>query len=271
MVASACLALSMINFLIWIQKRLQWAHLLFSLAAIATAGMAFYELWMMRAETVGEYGMALRWGHVPYSVLIVSLVDFVRLYLRAGRPWLAWTVCGTRTLALVLNFIFSPNINYREITVLRHIRILGESISVAEGIPNPWMLIGQVGLLLFLVFLVDVMLTMWRRGERRPMLILISAMVFFVAGSTGLFMLAFWGVIHPPLMPSLFFLGVVAVMAREMGWEIIRAGQLADDLRLSEAALKNSKKDLRKLLGRMIAAQEEELRWLAPQGTSVSN
>jgi hypothetical protein len=60
-------------------------------------------------------------------------------------------------------------------------------------------------------------------------------------------------------------------MARELGWEIIRAGQLADDLRLSEAALKNSKKDLRKLLGRMIAAQEEELRWLAPQLTSVSN
>jgi hypothetical protein len=69
--------------------------------------------------------------------------------------------------------------------------------------------------------------------------------------------------------PQLHFL--VAVMARELGWEIIRAGQLADDLRLSEAALKNSKKDLRKLLGRMIAAQEEELRRLAPQWTSVSN
>jgi hypothetical protein len=30
----------------------------------------------------------------------VSLVGFVRLYLRAGRLWLAWTVCGLRTLSL---------------------------------------------------------------------------------------------------------------------------------------------------------------------------
>jgi hypothetical protein len=35
----------------------------------------------MRAERPGEFGIAVRWAHV----LIVSLVGFVRLYLRAGR------------------------------------------------------------------------------------------------------------------------------------------------------------------------------------------
>ena len=165
MAASACLTLAAMTFLVWIQKRTQWAYLLFSLAAAGTAGLAFCELWIMRAESVTEAGMALRWGHLPYWVVIVSLVGFVRLYLRAGRTWLAWTVCGIRTLSLVLNFMFSPNINYREITALRHVKFLGESVNVLTGIPNPWMVVGQASILLFLVFLVDVTITIWRRGE----------------------------------------------------------------------------------------------------------
>jgi hypothetical protein len=35
---------------------------------------------------------------------------------------------------------FSRNLNCREITALRHVRFLGESVSVAVGVPNPWML-----------------------------------------------------------------------------------------------------------------------------------
>jgi two-component system, LuxR family, sensor kinase FixL len=234
MVASACLTLAAMHLLVWCRKRTARAHLLFSLTAAGTAGAAFCELWLMRAQTAGEYGMVLRWGHVPYWVMILSLVGFVRLYMRAGRLWLAWTVCGLRTLSLILDFVFTPNINYREITALRHVRFLGESVSVAVGIPNPWMLVGQTSLLLFLVFLVDVALTIWRRGERRSMLILSICMVFFIATGTGQFVLGFWGIKATVPTPSLFFLGVVAVMAWEMSRETIRAGQLSDDLRKSE-------------------------------------
>jgi hypothetical protein len=62
--------------------------------------------------------------------------------MRAGRPWLGWTVCALRTLALVLNFLVGQNLNYREITALRHIPFLGESVPVAEGVSNPCMLVG---------------------------------------------------------------------------------------------------------------------------------
>jgi two-component system, LuxR family, sensor kinase FixL len=90
---------------------------------------------MMRAQTPEVFGMAMRWGHAPAWVLIVSFVGFVRLYLRAGRLWLAWTVCGLRTLTLILNFVFAPNLNYREITTLRHVSFLGESICLAPVLP----------------------------------------------------------------------------------------------------------------------------------------
>ena len=185
MVASACLTLAGMHLLVWCRKRTARANLLFALTAMATAALAACELWMMRAETTGEFGTALRWVHVPAWAVIVSLVGFVRLYLRAGRPWLAWAVCGMRTLSLVLNFALTPNLNYREITGLRHIRFLGESVSVAEGVPNPWMLVGQASLLLLVVFVVDATITVWRRGDRRQARLLGGAIVFFVAGGHG--------------------------------------------------------------------------------------
>src|SRR5206468_7403659 len=116
--------------------------------AIAVAIFAALELALMRAQTPEQFGAIVRWLHVPVWLMIASLVVFVRLYLHAGRWWLAWTVIGVRTLSLILNFIFSPNINYREITALKHIRFLGESVSVADGVVNHWMLVARFGLVL---------------------------------------------------------------------------------------------------------------------------
>src|SRR4029077_10803946 len=170
MTASACLTLALVHVLVWWRRREVPANLLFALTAVAAAVFAGCELWIMRAETPAEFGMAVRWAHVPAWVLIVSLVGFVRLCLRAGRLWLAWTVCGVRTLSLILNFVCIPNLNYREITALRHVSFLGETVVVAEGIPNPWMLVGQFSLLLLVIFVTDAATTVWRRGDRRQAL-----------------------------------------------------------------------------------------------------
>ena len=119
----------------------------------------------MRSETHEQFGTTPRWIHVSAWVMIVAIVVFVRLYLKAGRKWLAWTIVAVRTLSLILNFVLSPNINYRKITALRHIPFLGESVSVPAGVPNPWMLMAQLSLLLLVIFVVDATITVWRRGE----------------------------------------------------------------------------------------------------------
>src|SRR5271157_195748 len=105
MSASACLTLAAINFLVWSRNRKAWANLFFSLVATGTAGWAFSELRMMLAGTPAEFATVLKWGQVAVWLLVLSLVGFVRVYLQAGRLWLVWTVCGMRTLALVLNFL----------------------------------------------------------------------------------------------------------------------------------------------------------------------
>src|SRR5258708_19966022 len=160
----------------------------------------------MGAETPAECGRAVRWAHVPAWVLIVSLVGFVRLYVRAGRLWLAWTVCGVRTLSLILNFVCTPNLNYREITALRHVSFLGDTVVVAEGVPNPWMLIGQLSLLLLVIFVADAAITVWQRGDRRQALSVGGSIVFFVAAGEGRAVPALSGV-HTsptPTRPSFF-------------------------------------------------------------------
>ena len=237
MVASACLTLAAMHLLIWCKKRTAWASLLFSLTAVATAAMACCELWMMRAETPGQFGTALRWVHVPAFALIVGLVGFVQIYLRAGRRWLAWTTCAVRAFSLLLNFLMEPNVNYREITRLRHIPFLGDSVSVCEGVPSPWNLVGHLSLLLLVIFVADAGITVWRRGDRRQAVVVGGSIVFFVLAATVQTMLARWEVFHWPQTSSLFFLGIVAAMAYELSREVLRAAQLSDDLRESEARM----------------------------------
>jgi two-component system, LuxR family, sensor kinase FixL len=230
MIASACLTLALVHLLVWWRRREALANLLFALTAVATAIYGGCELWMMRAETTGAFGLAARWTHVPAWVLIVSLVGFVRLYLRAGRLWLAWTVCGLRTLSLIINFVSTPNLNYREITGLRHVSFLGESVVVAEGIPNPWMLIGQFSLLLLVFFVADAAIAVWRRGDRRQALLVGGGIVFLAVAGTAQVILVLWGVINEPITTSLFYMGIVAAMGYELSQDLVRVARLSDEL-----------------------------------------
>ena len=237
MIASACLTLAAMYVLVWSQRRSQWAHLLFSLVAIGTAGLAFCELWMMRAETPAQFATALRWFQVPGWVVIVALSGFVRIYLRAGRPWLAWTVWVLWTFDLVLDFSVGQNIVFVEVVRVRHIPFLGEAVSIAEGVKNPWMIVAQLGVLLLLIFVTDAAITVWRRGDRRLALTVGGSILFvtFVGLMQGV--LRMWGFVHAPLTVSLAFMGFVAAMAWEMSWDAIRAAQLAGDLRESETRM----------------------------------
>jgi hypothetical protein len=90
-----------VHLVVWVKQTEQRAHLLFSMTAISVAAIAACELLLMRAQTTEQFCTVLRWAHVPVFFAVVSIVAFVRLYFRAGRPWLAYLVCGLRLLALI--------------------------------------------------------------------------------------------------------------------------------------------------------------------------
>ena len=245
MSASACLTLAGINFLIWYRDRKAWAYVFFSLLAIGAAAFAWCELRMMRAETPAEFGTVLKWGHVAVWLIVVSLIGFVRLYLNAGRPWLAWTVCGLRTLALVLNFLVGQNLNYLEITSIRHVSLLGETVHVAKGVPNRWMLVGQAALVLLLIFVADATVTAWRRGDRHRARTVGGSAVFFMLFSCFQAVFVLWGIVEVPIVASISVMGLVVAMGYELGNDTIRASLLSRQLQESEAGLREIEERMR--------------------------
>jgi formate hydrogenlyase transcriptional activator len=237
MSASACLTLAGINILVWFRNRPAWANLFFSLLSIGTAGWTLSELWMMRAASVAEFAIVLKWAHVWVCLIIVSLVGFTQSYLKTGRPWLAWTVCISRTFLLFPNFLVGINLNYLEITSLGHMRVLGESVTIADGIPNPWIRLGELNLVLFIIFLADATITAWRRGDRHRALTTGAGIVLFAFVSCGQSLAVHWGLIRVPYMASVSFMGLIAVMGYELSSDMIRASQLNLRLQKSEAGL----------------------------------
>ena len=234
MTASSCLTLASIYTFMWWRQQDAWSHLLFSVAAIATAALAWFDLAAMHAQSAAQLSAAVLWAHILVWLTILALACFVRLYLRAGRTWLLWSVLLLRTISLFVNFASGENLNYGALPSLSRVQMLGEAVSVAQSQPNPWMLIGHLSLLALLIFVLDAAISVWRRGDRRMAIIVGGSIVLFVGAGTAQCLLIFWGSILWPSTPSLFFMGIIVAMGYELGSEAARAAPLAQALQSSE-------------------------------------
>ena len=231
--AGACLTLAAFYGAVWGKQRENRVYLLFSCSAVAAAAISAVELWMIHAKTVEQYQLLMRWIHVPTWMLTLSFVAFVRLYLHAGRAWLAWSIYGLRTLILILNFSFPLGINFKTITDIRHFSWAGEMVSVPVGVPNPWGLLSQVSLLLLLVFFVDAAISVWRRGDRRRALLVGGSMIFGAILAWHV-PLVIWGVVEVPFFLGFTYTAIVAAMAYELSSDMARAARLTHQLEISE-------------------------------------
>jgi two-component system sensor kinase FixL len=240
MSAAACVTLAAIHLLVWQQGRDRSGHLYFALGALAAAATAACELMLMRAGSVEVYGAVLWWAHLPVWVLVVSVVGFMRSYLRAGRPWLAWSVVAARTLALVLNFFTTASINFSLITALEPVTFLGEPIAMAVGPPHPAGYVAKLSSLLLLIFLADASIEIWRRGERKRALYLGGSAVFFITAAAIHSALVERSLIDSPFLVSFAYLGIIAAMAYESSRDVLRATQLVGELQASELQLRES-------------------------------
>src|SRR5438034_386728 len=230
----ACLTLATMYLAVWCRERESFVHLLFSCIAASAALIAAYELQLIRADTPEEYGAILRWRPLSTWVLVLSLVAFTRLYLRAGRSWMALSACGLQTLTVIVNFVFTPNLYYQEITAVRQLPWGGETASIPLGTPSPWSLLNQATLLLLLAFFVDATITVWRRGDRERALIVGGTTTFFGAIVAAQFALVILGVIEVPFFASFAYLGIVVALGYQLCNDAVRAADLASELKVGE-------------------------------------
>lgn len=237
-IATACLTLAAIHGLLWWRHRRAWGQAVFAGTALMVAVLAGLECMVMAATTAEEHGRLLRWVHVPAFFGVVGLVLFTRLYLRAGRWWLAWAVVVVRLLVLIANFLLPENLNFRTMGAPRWVSFLGEQVAVPDGEPSAWMAAGTVSLLLLAVYLGDATVATWRRGDRRRAFWVGGSMLLFVLlpAVSSVFVVLEW---HDwPLMISPFYLGFIVVMACELSRELAEAARVTERLQASEAALR---------------------------------
>ena len=233
--ASTCLTLAAIYLLVWLKAPASRAHLLFAVTAAATAVFAFFELRMLTAQTPQALDAALRWGQVPLSIMVVSLIWFVSLYLQAGRRWLAWTICGLRVIYVMPNFVGGGNSTLLQIPRLEQMQLFGETLTLVRGTTNPLFLLGNLTVILSVGFVVDVAITTWRRGDHRRALVIGGCSAFILTGGMITAALVLWAGLRAPVAISLFAQVLIAVMGLELSRDVIRASELAHALRESEA------------------------------------
>lgn len=226
MIAAACLTLAAIHLPVWWRNRGAQTTLAFTVAAVATAAIAFCELVMLKAATPGQYAAAVRWAHVPIALLMVALAGFAFHYLGTGRRWLAIGAIGVRLVSLVLNFATGQNLNWLEVRELRPLHFLGEVVALPVGEANPWMAVGQLGVLLLLIFFADASISAWRRGRRVAAVIVGGILSLLTLSGGGWAVLLYWGGFPAPQMLSVFALGIVVVMAYAVSSELLRARKL---------------------------------------------
>jgi len=234
MVASACLTLAAVQLPVWLRDRSARPNAFFAMQCISSAGLAFCELKMMHAPSTDAYASAMRLGHVMVLGMSVAAIGFVGSYFKTGRAWLGWTAIGLRTASLLPNFLTGVSLNFLAITALEPVLFLGETVLVAKGTPNPWMVLSQLASLLLVVFVIDASIAAWRQGQRRIALTVGGGVVCLSLLGLVQAVLVFWGWLRMPITISVLSLGVVLAMAYEMSREVLRATRLARELHESQ-------------------------------------
>ncbi len=243
----ACVAMALPHLLVGIWQR-RTAHLFFVLAAAAVIGIAIGELCMMRANSVEDFIVAVRWLQVPIFLLVVALVSFVRLYLGTGRLWLGISACAVRFLCVILNFAVRPSLSYERITGLRQLHFLGEDVSAVVGLVSSRIYLAEFSSVLLLLFLADASVSSWKRAtpdSRSRALIVGGSSSFFVLVAAALAALVQHRMLEAPYVVSFPFAAILVAMAFELGSDLFRAGQVAQRLQVSEASLLESEERFR--------------------------
>ena len=239
--ASAALLLAIVHLTVWAFGHRQHASLALAVAAVALIGITVAELGMMQAGSAQEWG---RWGysiHFPMFFLLVAIAAFVRLYFKAGRSWLLWSIIATRCIVLTANLALEPNFNFERIDSVRTIPFLGQQVTVLEsGVTSSWQWLATLSVFLLVIYVADATWTVWRRNaqdDRRKAMIVGGGTLMFVALSTTLTQLVVWQQIQIPFLITAPYLILVFAMALELGWDTLLASALARNLQESESRL----------------------------------
>jgi C4-dicarboxylate-specific signal transduction histidine kinase len=265
MLAGASLTLGLVQGLVWLRHRAQWASLAFALAASAIAALMLIELATLRADDPAVFQRAVWLAHLPMPVLFVSLIAYIDQLSGCGRRWLALAAIAVRLLTTAINFFGSaPNIHFLEVKSLRQLEFLGNTVStIGEATPNPWYALTMLANLLLVAYVIDVLVALRRRRTGIDVQRVCWIILAFYAFAVGWGTLVTEGLVQGPYGSSSLWVVVVVAMAHALGADLINARQTAQQLRDLEAHAQAYERSVRERFEQAAALHRDELAHLS--------
>jgi len=119
--------------------------------------------------------------------------------------------------------------------------MLGETMSVVgDAVPNPWSPLAPITALVFLAYVIDASVALWRKGgsvQRWRALLVGGSIVLTVVAAASVAVLKHEGILDWPYIVTPSFLFVVIAIGYELTKDVLRADELAAQLRASRAEL----------------------------------
>ena len=243
MISGACIALGIIHFRFWLMERSRRDELAFSILCFSIAAYSGFELSMMHSASPEDYGFWLKWSHLANAPLLVSVAWFAYVSL-GGRRWMFLTFLVMRILVLLLNFVFTLNINVRRVNAMVPVNVLGEELFYPVVTPNPWTLLAQGSFILLIIFCLHASYLAWKRGERRKAWVFGVGVALFTVFNLLFVITITWGIVKLPLFVSYTFFFVAAAMVYELNYEMQTSALLSKKLIEHDATLTETLKQL---------------------------
>jgi len=238
MAIGACVTMALIHLRTGLYHTPGVAYLLFCLNALVVAVYSCFELALASADSPAQYLALMRWLDIMAALQVASIAAFVWVFFGARRKWLALLGPGLSCLAATADLLPEPKLVYLQITGIKKLQTFGgATYTVAEGVKDPWNAVFYVGVLLLVVFVADASVTLWRQGDRRRAGVLGGAITFFVLVGGAQAALVDTGILRTPYLLSFAYLAILTAMGMELSNDVLRAAQLAQDLRESEARM----------------------------------
>src|SRR5215203_3429841 len=236
MVSAGCLTLGLIYLRFWLTERTRHDYLAYLFLCLSVTLFSWCELGMLHSTTPEEYIFWARSSHIPSAAAIISIAWFAHLTI-GGQGWLLITICAVRLLALALNYVFPNGINFREIKSIEKTQVLGETLSYAISVPNPWTLIATSTFVLLFIYGIDASVRAWRRGHLRSTFFVGLGVCFFALVAMVSPLILIFGILKVTFFstPAVFVL--IGVMLSKLNNDLHQSAMLTGKLVVKENEL----------------------------------
>lgn len=234
---AACFTLASIHTQIALRLfgRVRWAHAFFTLGAIAVGITGIIELYSLHAKTLEAYRSAMFHAQTSLWLMLVSLAGFTWFFFTRGRLWLLVATVSISTVCLVANFVVPLEWRIRYAEDIRLVETFGGvtfTLGLLKG--GPVTIIGFIGTMLLIAFVIDSSIRDWRGGSHRKAIMVGGGIVFSLLVSRIYAMFIEVGILQTPFFFVFPYLALLLAMGIELSIQIFEGARVTEVLKESE-------------------------------------